>query len=216
MTQTGTRPKVGRRKYLINKTFQLKWTLIITLAGGLSAGVFGTLLWHAIAQQDVLIKADNETERLLWKKSRDVVVLMLNLPNNTPKETARYKADYQSLRADYETSKAANVALIAYNGRLRFWIVPAVLSLAAILFLWGIFLTHRVAGPLFVMTRYFQELNATGHTTVRPLRKRDSLKTMHDAVCTLIENSSLIEMRESVRGEETATDARSDTNSDSQ
>jgi|GEM_PF-3446168 hypothetical protein len=196
MTNTGKRPNFGRRKYLINRKFQLKWTLIITLAGGLSAAVFGALLWQAIAEQNVLIQDDSKTELKLWKKSRDVVVLLLNLPNNTPKETAKYKEDYKSLRADFEKSKAANEALIASNSRLRFWIIPAVLALTLVLFVWGVFLTHRVAGPLFVMTRYFKELNETGHTDVRPLRKNDSFQSMHGVLCELIENGSFVGTRD--------------------
>ncbi len=45
---------------------------------------------------------------------------------------------------------------------------------------WSIFITHRVAGPVFVLERYFREIIAGRLPHVRALRKKDEFKELHD------------------------------------
>lgn len=45
---------------------------------------------------------------------------------------------------------------------------------------WSIFITHRVAGPIFVLERYLREISAGRLPKVRALRKKDEFKELHE------------------------------------
>ncbi len=71
----------------------------------------------------------------------------------------------------------------------RMWEVTLVMVLSAIAFsaltagaigFWSIFITHRVAGPMFVLERYLREISAGRLPKVRALRKKDEFKELHD------------------------------------
>jgi len=57
-----------------------------------------------------------------------------------------------------------------------YYLVGFVVVMAAFLFTWGIFMTHRVAGPIFIISRYLGELADGQVPQTRPLRRGDELK----------------------------------------
>jgi signal transduction histidine kinase len=46
----------------------------------------------------------------------------------------------------------------------------------------GVVVTHRIAGPIFVMNRYLSVLASGRIPTMRPLRKNDELKTLYGSL----------------------------------
>ncbi len=54
-----TKPPIFRRKYLINRRFQLKYTIIFLILTAAVAGVLGTLLYHTVRENSQLIAMDN-------------------------------------------------------------------------------------------------------------------------------------------------------------
>lgn len=52
---------------------------------------------------------------------------------------------------------------------------------------WCLLATHRICGPLVVFERYMRELAQGRFPTVRPLRKKDEFKELHDALAGAVE-----------------------------
>ncbi len=129
-----------RRRYLVDRGFQLKYAILMACAGLGVAIVFGLWLHQAHAQATALLAPDAETR-----------------------------------------------ALVERSDRLLFgaFAVIAVL-LAAALGLLGVVITHRVAGPVFVMGHYLEVLAEGRFPRMRTLRRSDELraffKTFIDAV----------------------------------
>ena len=134
------KPEPHRRRYLVDRGFQLKYAIFMAAAGLLVAVVFGLWLHQAHAQATALLAPDPETRALVERSDR---------------------------------------LLLAAFG------VIAVL-LAAALALLGVVITHRVAGPVFVMGHYLEVLAAGRFPRMRTLRRSDELKgffkTFLDAV----------------------------------
>lgn len=129
-----------RRRYLLDRGFQLKYALLMAAAGLVVALAFGLWLHQAHVQATALLAQDPETQALIARSDR----LLLG----------------------------AFVAI-------------AVL-LAAALFLLGVVVTHRVAGPVFVMGHYLAVMAQGRFPRMRALRRGDELKglfrTFSDAV----------------------------------
>ncbi len=68
---------------------------------------------------------------------------------------------------------------------------PAVLRQEGGLFVWGIFLTHKVAGPLFVILNNLEKLVANGKVLPRPIRKGDEFQDYYEEIRRLLEKLSV-------------------------
>jgi methyl-accepting chemotaxis protein len=127
---SGTKSEGHRRRYLVDRGFQLKYALLMALSGIVVAAVFGLWLHQAHAQATTLLAPDAETRALVERSDRLLI--------------------------------AAFAAIAAL--------------LAAALGLLGVVITHRVAGPVFVMGHYLQVLAQGRFPRMRTLRRSDELK----------------------------------------
>jgi hypothetical protein len=125
---TAGTPPTGRRHYLVDRGFQLKYALLMGGAGLLVAGVFGVWLHQVHAQ--ALSVVDPQTRLLLERSDRILFVTF------------------------------AAIALL----------------LGAALALLGVVITHRIAGPVFVMGHYLRVLAEGRYPRMRTLRRSDELK----------------------------------------
>jgi len=69
------------------------------------------------------------------------------------------------------------------------YLIVFVAIMAVALAVWGLVVTHRISGPLFILSRYMNEIAEGRYPDLRPLRKRDELReffaAFEDAVVTL-------------------------------
>lgn len=147
------RVKVGRRNFLVDRSFQLKYTLYMVVVGAAISLLFGAMMYQAHVEATQLIDMPDPLREAV--KSQDATLL---------------------------------------------WLVMAIAVVMAVaLGLFGILVTHRVAGPIYVFSHYMNVLGEGRYPMLRPLRKKDELKTFyetfHDAVATLKD-------RDRTRGEE--------------
>lgn len=56
------------------------------------------------------------------------------------------------------------------------YLVLLVIGMAAILAIWGLIVTHRISGPLYLVARHLGVLGGGQYPDLRPLRKRDELQ----------------------------------------
>jgi hypothetical protein len=138
---TPTEPaRLGRRTYVVDRSFQLKYTLLLALTGAAISAVFGVLMYAAHLEARRTLEAYRDVVPSMWIK--------------------------QALSQGETT---------------MLWLVAGVTVMMAIaLALFGIFLTHRVAGPVFVMSSYMSVLAKGRFPKMRPLRKNDELKDFFD------------------------------------
>lgn len=52
---------------------------------------------------------------------------------------------------------------------------------------WGIMVTHRIAGPIFIITRYVKSIRDGVYPDMRPLRDGDEMKTFFDSFRDMVE-----------------------------
>ncbi len=56
------------------------------------------------------------------------------------------------------------------------YLIITVIAMAVVLSVWGLIVTHRISGPLYLVARYLDVLADGQYPDVRPLRKRDELQ----------------------------------------
>ena len=171
-----------RRNYLVNPRFQIKWTLIITFVGVISAGLFASVLWASIDTQTGLLSKLDGVDKRGIEYHQELMVQLLNQPDRTDKERERFEKNFTIAKDDLVARKSTRDQLITLNSQLKYYIIIFVLLIGLGLFIWGIFLTHRVAGPLFVLQKVLENFEETGQLGARPLRKGDEFQETYQAM----------------------------------
>ncbi len=131
---TSAPAKLGRRTYVIDRGFQLKYTLMLVISAAVISSVFGGMMY--VAHLDAM----------------------------------------QEISAATGFSEAA-----ARTEHTLLWLLGGMTVLmAAALALFGILITHRVAGPVYVMSHYISVLAKGRYPVMRPLRKGDELRAFFE------------------------------------
>ncbi len=137
------RAKVSRRNFLIDRSFQTKYTAYMVLVGAAISILFGAMMYQAHVEATQLIDMPDPLREAV--KSQDASLL---------------------------------------------WLVLAIsLVMAVALGLFGVLVTHRIAGPIYVFSHYMNVLGRGRYPLLRPLRKNDELKSFyevfHEAVTSM-------------------------------
>jgi nitrogen fixation/metabolism regulation signal transduction histidine kinase len=209
------KPKYKRklRNYLLDKRFQLKYAGLLSGVAALLSITLGLLLWNTskslVEQSHTAVTTGQQAVALGQqvakesKKVSDVVRMSIvkdPMYGDNPELLDEFKAenakeDQKALNQQIELEAKARALSshsdqLAKNQNTIMLTLLAVLSLLVVgVGLVGIVVTHKVAGPIFKMTRQFHDL-ADGHWNMpAPLRPGDELmdffKTFEDTVQTL-------------------------------
>ena len=130
-----------RKQFLVDKGFQLKYTVVVVLIGVLIAGIWGAMF----------VKANRENSEQF----------IMSIKVDPEHQAIADKID--------EKLQGEDVEKLYYLGAFM-------LGLAVILALWGVVVTHRVAGPIYIISRYVDQIASGRYPDPRPLRKKDELK----------------------------------------
>jgi hypothetical protein len=143
--------RLGRRTYIVDRKFQLKYTVILSVLGALISLMFGGMMALAL---------------------RDTQLQLQSQGNLSPE-------------------------LVAQTGTLIWLMAGISLLMAVALAILGVLLTHRVAGPIYVMSQYVTLLAQGRYPVMRPLRRSDELKDFFERFQNAIEALRLRDEEES-------------------
>lgn len=170
-----------RKNYLINKKFQLKYTLaiiamlaIVMIASGIGL-YFG--MWGSIIENFSQFKVSQNLETA--KRLADY-------------EDARYrKGDYRLTRIFRESEllsaqqqDALKNALKAVNHSL----FPKVAVLAVVIFIAGIFISHKIAGPMYRIEKSAEAIRDGDLSVSFRTRKGDEMREASGALEDMVDS----------------------------
>jgi hypothetical protein len=163
-------PHFARRQYLIDRRFQLKYTALIVAVASLIMALFSTAIWRELRANSELAVGQR----------------MLSGAGGAASASALAMRETLALTED-----------IAHSDQRQF-IFLLVASLVVILALgiWGVLITHRVAGPVLVLSRYTQALGEGQFPPIRQLRKGDELQVYFDTFRHAVEQIKIREAQE--------------------
>ncbi len=93
------------------------------------------------------------------------------------------------LRASNPTMYTAQVTSVI----ITFSAIYSVITALGVGF-WSFMATHRICGPLYVMRRYLAELAGGCLPKVRPLRRRDEFKEVHQTLAAAVDSLRITSM----------------------
>ncbi len=87
-----------------------------------------------------------------------------------------YRAHVSNTRVLELADEALRLEVARNDQVFLLYLVLLVIGMAAILAVWGLVVTHRISGPLYLVARYLGVLGGGQYPDLRPLRKRDELQ----------------------------------------
>jgi hypothetical protein len=133
---TDARPAYRRRHYLLDRRFQLRHTIGLSLVSLAISAAFGATMYQVHLENTALLKVTPEFMPLVKAADQDTLLL----------------------------------------------IVASTLGIAFAMVFVGIWATHRIAGPLWVIAHYLDILGKGRYPRMRPLRKGDQLLEFFERV----------------------------------
>lgn len=145
------KPKRKMKNFLIDKPFQLKYTLAVVIISTIISVILGAFLYET--QQEVF-EANRENSQLLALD------------------------DPEMNRAMQEELAKEDAKIQGSNRKLMVTLVVSLGGLVLLLTLLGIVATHKIAGPAYAMRRILSLIADGKHPHVRKLRRGDELRSV--------------------------------------
>lgn len=124
--------------------------------------------------------------RFQWKYTLVIVALGVSISGVM---SALLYARYREATRILELSEKYRTEIERSDELFLFYLIILLVLMAIGLTIGGIIVTHRIAGPLYVVARYLEQIAQGRYPEVRPLRKRDELEeffsVFESAVATL-------------------------------
>lgn len=161
----------GRKKYIIDKEFQLRTTFSIL-------GIVAALSLVIIAAISASVVYNNEKINNIYE-IEDSIFNLMQAANIESQANDEYIKTTALLTERHESNLTTIDQIAQYNRYLLISLLLFVLIQWVVLFMILIRITHRISGPVFVMSRYFKEIIEGGLPDIRPLREKDELKNFY-------------------------------------
>lgn len=202
MTQAASQAPAGRsgrrqrrlRNYLLDTRFQLKYTgYLVAIALLFGGGLGGVVFWESqtmVGQGRQVSQMGNE---LVAESKKVSDVVELNLTKAFPEDpelAALFQGEdkernvellrrQKALKEQAEALEAQQTLLVTSLG---IGLAVLVLAIAAA----GIFVTHKIAGPVYKMKRHLREVGEGSLQIPPPLRKGDELVDFFETFATMV------------------------------
>ena len=168
-----------RKKYIIDKSFQLKTAFSII---GVVAAV-SLIILSSIAASVVY---NNEKINNIYQIEDNIFQLM-QATSITGQVDNDYKTTVDMLTKNHNNNLSNINKIAQFNRNLLIALIICVIFQGFILFIMIIRITHRISGPIYVMSNYIEEIIHGDIPEPRPLRDKDELKQFYSLFVDLVD-----------------------------
>jgi hypothetical protein len=183
---------IKRKQYVVDKKFQLGTTFtVIGVIFLIVALIIALIAFNASRNNHKLAEIvdvqDNIVQALISHAS--------SLETDNVKKTAETKGEasgeqieLRAIASDHYSNIEDMKKMVKYNTLILASVVFLVVIQGIVLFFILILKTHRIAGPIFVMSMYMRQIvDGKIPDTLRPLRKKDEFKSFYDLFGQMVE-----------------------------
>jgi len=184
-----------RKQKLIDKKFQLKSVFTILIVSTVSIFLIAGIMFTAYSYNNRTIQETFYGLGNAIEIENNIVEAFVNYQERITDSPFRIKNE--KIKNDHEKSieqilqHVSALEIAIEQNRDIIFIAIALIALQCIFFcLYMIRYTHRIAGPVLVITRHIEEITEGKTPSFRPLRDKDELQELY---------SSLIKMTEKIK-----------------
>ncbi|MBN1497380.1 MAG: hypothetical protein JXA07_11460 [Spirochaetes bacterium] len=174
-----------RKQYIIDRQYQLRTTFsIIGIVSIVTAVILGAITMSVLYNNGVL-RENSEKIMNIHTIENSIFASLSEIPK-TVKDPAIKQAMIQNTRNHEKNMETLN-NIITYNTKIITANLILMLAILAIIIIESIALyvilirkTHRVSGPIYVISNFMKDIIEGREPKLRPLRQKDELKEFYE------------------------------------
>ena len=174
-----------RKTYLIDKQYQLRTTFsIIGMVSVITAVILGAITISVVHNNSILRENSHKITNI-YDIENSIFTSLSSFPEAV-KDPVIKKAMIQNTRNHEKNMETLNnitsynTKIITYNRILLWAIILVILVQCAALYIILIRQTHRVSGPIYVISNFMKDIIEGRQPNLRPLRQKDELKEFYE------------------------------------
>ena len=166
-----------RKKYVIDKKFQIKTTAFIMAISSIAVIIL-------LCALSIYITNNNTKLNNIIIIQDNVVETLLTLSQNNQEESVKLSINNAAKNHQNNITSIKNIIRL----NTKFVIIVLIIAVIQYIILYFILLrkTHRISGPAYVMSKYIKEMLKGDYPDPRSLRKGDELTELHELMVKLI------------------------------
>ncbi len=177
-----------RKQKIIDKKFQLKTTFSVLAVMFIITFVFvATIGVNVVNDNRKIQKILNEQKDIIEAQGKINNLMLENLKDNKLIANAQVKQVSDKNTALMKKNTLLLHELTYRNNNILLIMIVFLIAAGIILYPVIIRRTHRISGPIFIMSEYIREIINGQYPDLRPMRKKDELKEFYALFSQLIE-----------------------------
>jgi nitrogen fixation/metabolism regulation signal transduction histidine kinase len=174
-----------RKQYIIDKGFQLRHTFSIIGVVSVITAVILIAITASVVYNNNKLTENNTKITNIYEIENSIFVSLSSLPEAVKDPTLKQALIQNAKNHDrnMETLNriiSFNTTIIRYNKILLASILAIILAESMALYIILIRKTHRISGPIYVISNFMKDIIEGRDPKLRPLRKGDELQDFYD------------------------------------
>ncbi len=187
--QTGSY-KRSVRNYLLDSRFQLKYSGFLVAVALVISGVLGTVVWS------VTTAMVTESQKVIEESKKVSEVSRMNI-KDLAGDSPELLAEFNKEADEHDVMIADQQARLVHRQEVLIESVVGGLTLMVVLIgLLGIYVTHKIAGPVYKMKRLLGQVGQGNLRVEARLRKGDELRDFFEAFTKMVANLRTLEKQQ--------------------
>lgn len=184
---------IKRKQYVVDRKFQLGTTFtIIGVIFIIVALISGLTLANAVRNNQKLAQIVDVQDNIVQALIAHTSVLESETKGKTKgadkKVAPEDQIELHAIASDHYSNIEDMKKMVKYNTYLLIAVAGILILHGIVLFFVLILKTHRIAGPIFVMSMYLRQMiDGKIPENLRPLRKKDEFKEFYSLFCAMVE-----------------------------
>jgi predicted PurR-regulated permease PerM len=174
-----------RKRYIIDKQYQLRTTFsIIGIVSIITTIILGAITISVVYNNSVL-RENNSKITNIYDIENSIFTSLSSIPEavrdpNIKQAMIQNTRNHEKNMETLNNITAYNTKIITHNIIMLFSILVIVLIESIVLYLILIRKTHRVSGPIYVISNFMKDIIEGREPKLRPLRSKDELKEFYE------------------------------------
>jgi HAMP domain-containing protein len=196
-----------RKKFIIDRQFQLKQAFSIIRITFLIVAVIVGIMAYNVALNNHRLSQITKNNDTMIKNLDNIIVIQENIvetimtwaqkPGEKPQKEAIKvvaKKHYNNIESIKGTIKkvqsniTSNNRIIKHNNILLVLLTAVLIFQGAFLYFIMIRKTHRISGPIYVISNYIREIIEGRLPSMRPIRRGDELQDFYNLFTQMVES----------------------------
>lgn len=188
--QTTGAYKRSARNYLLDSRFQLKYSGFLVAVALVISGVLGTVVWS------VTRAMVDESQKVIEESKKVSEVSRMNI-RDLAADSPELLAEFNKEADEHDVMIADQQARLVHRQEVLIESVVGGLTLMVVLIgLLGIYVTHKIAGPVYKMKRLLGQVGQGNLRVEARLRKGDELRDFFEAFTKMVANLRTLEKQQ--------------------